>query len=73
MDYYLNRFRSKVSSVAAQVTQALPGNPIFREYEIHEQVGSAGPDLSWKIFSGTKISSKQVNFFLNIFLFNKKR
>lgn len=61
MEYYLNRFKSKVSSVAAQVSQALPGNPIFREYEVHEQVASAGPGLSWKIYSGTKNSTKQVS------------
>lgn len=66
MDYYLNRFRSKVSLVAAQVTQVLPGNPVFREYEVHDQVGSAGPGLFWKIFSGTKISNKQVSFFAYI-------
>lgn len=33
---YLNKFRSTVSStvnsVAQQVTQALPGNPIFRKH-----------------------------------------
>lgn len=61
---YLNRFRSTVNStvhsVAAQVSQALPGNPIFREYECHEQIASAGPGHSWKIYRGTKNSTKQV-------------
>ncbi|KAI6191626.1 Protein kinase domain-containing protein [Aphelenchoides bicaudatus] len=39
---YLNKFRSTVSStansIAAQVTQALPGNPIFREYDVKNPV-----------------------------------
>ncbi|KAI6244118.1 Protein kinase domain-containing protein [Aphelenchoides fujianensis] len=37
---YLNKFKSTVSSAAAQVSQAtryLPGNPLLREYELHDQ------------------------------------
>uniref|UniRef100_A0AC34G5K6 Protein kinase domain-containing protein n=1 Tax=Panagrolaimus sp. ES5 TaxID=591445 RepID=A0AC34G5K6_9BILA len=70
---YLNRFKSSIHSVAAQVTdtvtQALPGNPIFREYECHEVVATAGPGLAWKIFRGTKNSNKQA---VSIWLFDKK-
>uniref|UniRef100_A0A914R4L4 Uncharacterized protein n=1 Tax=Parascaris equorum TaxID=6256 RepID=A0A914R4L4_PAREQ len=57
---YLNRLRSTVTSVAAQVSNALPGNPVARDYEIHSQIASAGPGLSWKIHAGTKYSTKQV-------------
>lgn len=60
---YLYKFKSTVHSVAAQVSQALPGNPIFREYECHEQIASAGPGHAWKIYSGTKHSTKQVGFY----------
>ncbi|KAE9551318.1 hypothetical protein FO519_005469 [Halicephalobus sp. NKZ332] len=66
---YLYKFKSTVHSVAAQVSQALPGNPIFREYECHEQIASAGPGHAWKIYSGTKHSTKQS---VSIWLFDKK-
>jgi SCY1-like protein 2 len=66
---YLNKFRANLSSVAAQVTQALPGNPIFREYEVQECIASAGPGLCWKIYSGTKNSTKQA---VSVWLFEKK-
>lgn len=62
---YLNRFKSTVHSVAAQVSQALPGNPIFREYECGEQIASAGPGHAWKIYSGTKHTTKKVIFETN--------
>lgn len=58
---YLNKFKSTVSSVAAQVSQALPGNPVFREYDVQGQIASAGPGLAWKIYAGVKQSTKQVS------------
>uniref|UniRef100_A0A915EKZ7 Protein kinase domain-containing protein n=1 Tax=Ditylenchus dipsaci TaxID=166011 RepID=A0A915EKZ7_9BILA len=70
MDYYLNRFKSTVSTVADKVQGALPGNPIFREYEVQEQIATAGPGLSWKIYSGTKNTTKQP---VSIWLFEKKQ
>jgi hypothetical protein len=63
---YLNRIKSTVSNVAAQVhqnvSQALPGNPIFREYSVlvEEQTASAGPGLCWRIFAASKNTTKQV-------------
>uniref|UniRef100_A0A0N5AAP7 Protein kinase domain-containing protein n=1 Tax=Syphacia muris TaxID=451379 RepID=A0A0N5AAP7_9BILA len=66
---YLNKLRSTVTSVAAQVSNALPGNPIVREYEILTQVGSAGPGLSWKIYNGKKRSTQQV---VSVWMFEKK-
>lgn len=62
VDYYLNRIRSTVTSVAAQVSNALPGNPVTRDYEVLSQVGSAGPALSWKIYAAQKRSTKKVNY-----------
>ena len=77
MDYF-NRFKSTVSSVAVQVSQnvsqALPGNPILREYTIEKLLASAGPGLCWKIYSGSKNSTKQVlikqiiNWIVSIYL-----
>ncbi|KAL3098010.1 hypothetical protein niasHT_027555 [Heterodera trifolii] len=73
MDYF-QKIRSTVAaqvhSVAAQVSQALPGNPIFREYTIGTQIGSAGPGLCWKIFSGTKNTTKKE---VTIWLFEKRQ
>lgn len=60
VDYYLNRIRSTVTSVAAQVSNALPGNPVTRDYEVLSQVGSAGPALSWKVYAAQKCSTKKV-------------
>jgi SCY1-like protein 2 len=61
---YLKKIHSSVAAqvhqVAAQVNLALPGNPIFREYAVGAQIASAGPGLCWKIYSGTKNSTKQV-------------
>lgn len=64
---YLSKFRSTVSStvnsVAQQVTQALPGNPIFREYEVQNVcIASCGPAMAWKIYQGTKNTTKQVGY-----------
>ncbi|PAV55689.1 hypothetical protein WR25_03618 [Diploscapter pachys] len=66
---YFNRFRSTVTQVAEKAKNALPGNPITREYEIGEQVGSAGPGLYWKIYNGVKYSSKQP---VAVWMFDKK-
>uniref|UniRef100_A0A914XMK5 Protein kinase domain-containing protein n=1 Tax=Plectus sambesii TaxID=2011161 RepID=A0A914XMK5_9BILA len=66
---YLNRIRSTVTSVAATVSSALPGNPLLREYEVLTQIASAGPGLSWKIYSGRKHSTKQS---VALWLFEKK-
>lgn len=60
VDYYLNRIRSTVTSVAAQVSNALPGNPVTRDYEILSQVGSAGPAFNWRIYAAQKRSTKKV-------------
>ncbi|EJW76801.1 other/SCY1 protein kinase [Wuchereria bancrofti] len=69
VDYYLNRIRSTVTSVAAQVSNALPGNPVTRDYEVLSQVGSAGPTLSWKIYAAQKRSTKKP---VSVWLFEKR-
>src|SRR6218665_3496691 len=59
----LNRLRDTVSATVYQVTSnlstALPGNPLTREYELVRQVGSAGPGSIWKIYDATKKSTKE--------------
>ncbi|MCP9265083.1 SCYL2 [Dirofilaria immitis] len=69
VDYYLNRIRSTVTSVAAQVSNALPGNPVTRDYEVLSQVGSAGPAYSWKIYAAQKRSTKKP---VSVWLFEKR-
>ena len=58
----LNRLRDTVSATVYQVTNnlstALPGNPLTREYELLRQIGSAGPGLCFKIYEATKKSTK---------------
>lgn len=50
----LNRLRSTV-------TQALPGNPITKDYEVLSHKASAGPALLWKVYDGIARSSKQAS------------
>ena len=66
---YLNKFKSTVTTTVSQLSGVLPGNPVTREYEVGKQIGSAGPDLLWKIYSGHKKSTKQE---ASIFVLEKK-
>ncbi|ESP05108.1 hypothetical protein LOTGIDRAFT_151904 [Lottia gigantea] len=61
MDMF-NRIKSAVSS-------ALPGNPLQRDFDTHSQIGSGGPGLLWKIYSGVKRTTKQE---ASIFVLEKK-
>ncbi|KAL5006865.1 hypothetical protein ScPMuIL_015671 [Solemya velum] len=58
----LNKLKSAVSS-------ALPGNPLSREFDLTNQVGSCGVGLLWKIYNGIKRSTKQE---VAIFVLEKK-
>ncbi|XP_059155505.1 SCY1-like protein 2 isoform X2 [Physella acuta] len=61
MDVF-NRLKSAVTSV-------IPGNPLGRDFDIQDQVASAGPGLLWKVFSAAKKSTKEE---ASVFLFEKK-
>ena len=37
----------------------MPGNPVTRDFEVNEHVASGGPGLLWKIYSGSKKSTKE--------------
>ncbi len=50
---------STVFSTVSTIKDVLPGNPVTREFEAQEHVGSAGPGLAWKIYGGFKKSTKQ--------------
>lgn len=65
----LNKLKSTVSTTVSQLSGVLPGNPVTREYEVGKLIGSAGPDLLWKIYSGYKKSTRQE---ASIFVLEKK-
>ncbi|KAG5884489.1 hypothetical protein JTB14_001284 [Gonioctena quinquepunctata] len=61
---------SSVSTTVSQISGVLPGNPVTREYESSAHIASAGPGLLWKIYSGSKRSTKQE---ASIFVFEKRQ
>ena len=73
MESMLNRLRDTVSSTVYHVTNnlstALPGNPLTREYELLREIGSAGPGLCFKIYEATKKSTKEQ---ASLFILDKK-
>jgi len=48
-----------VFSTVSTVKDVLPGNPVTRDFEVNEHVASGGPGLLWKIYSGSKKSTKE--------------
>ncbi|KAJ8956503.1 hypothetical protein NQ318_019221 [Aromia moschata] len=61
---------SSVSSTVSQLSGVLPGNPVTREFESSAHIASAGPGLLWKIYKGSKRSTKQE---ASIFVFEKRQ
>jgi SCY1-like protein 2 len=63
MESVLNKLRDRVSSTVYQVTTnlstALPGNALTREYDLIRHVASAGPHLIFKVFDAIKKSTKE--------------
>jgi SCY1-like protein 2 len=63
MESVLNKLRDRVSSTVYQVTTnlstALPGNALTREYDLIRHVASAGPQLIFKVFDAIKKSTKE--------------
>lgn len=65
----LNKLKSTVTKVTADVTSAVMGNPVTREFEVGKHIASGGPGMSWRIYNGTKKSTKQE---VAVFVFDKK-
>lgn len=63
MESMLNKLKSTVTKVTADVTSAVMGNPVTREFEVGRHIASGGPGMSWRIYNGTKKSTKQVRKF----------
>lgn len=51
----LNKFCSTVSSTVSQLSNALPGNPVTREYEATNHIASAGTGNALKSYNSTVI------------------
>lgn len=69
MESMLNKLKSTVTKVTADVTSAVMGNPVTREFEVGKHIASGGPGMSWRIYNGTKKSTKQE---VAVFVFDKK-
>ncbi|XP_019400671.1 PREDICTED: SCY1-like protein 2 isoform X2 [Crocodylus porosus] len=69
MESMLNKLKSTVTKVTADVTSAVMGNPVTREFDVGRHIASGGNGLAWKIFDGTKKSTKQE---VAVFVFDKK-
>ncbi|KAJ3612211.1 hypothetical protein NHX12_020487 [Muraenolepis orangiensis] len=57
MESMLNKLKSTVTKVTADVTSAVMGNPVTREFEVGRHIASGGPGLCWRIYNGTKKDS----------------
>lgn len=64
-----NKFYSSVHTTVSQLSGVLPGNNVTREYEVLDQVCTAGVGLLWKVYNGYKKSTKQE---VSVFVFEKK-
>uniref|UniRef100_A0A3Q3A9J7 SCY1 like pseudokinase 2 n=1 Tax=Kryptolebias marmoratus TaxID=37003 RepID=A0A3Q3A9J7_KRYMA len=69
MESMLNKLKSTVTKVTADVTSAVMGNPVTREFEVGRHIASGGPGLCWRIYNGSKKSTKQE---VAVFVFDKK-
>ncbi|XP_029455593.1 SCY1-like protein 2 [Rhinatrema bivittatum] len=69
MESMLNKLKNTVTKVTADVTSAVMGNPVTREFDVGRHIASGGNGLAWKIFHGTKKSTKQE---VAVFVFDKK-
>lgn len=69
MESMLSKLKSTVTKVTADVTGAVMGNPVTREFEVGKHIASAGPGLVWKVYHGIKKSTKQE---VAVLVFDKK-
>lgn len=66
---FINRARSTLTNAVQQGVVTVMGNPVIRECEMGEQIGTAGPALMWKVYKAKKKSSKQP---VALWVFEKK-
>uniref|UniRef100_A0A8W7Q3H7 Protein kinase domain-containing protein n=1 Tax=Anopheles coluzzii TaxID=1518534 RepID=A0A8W7Q3H7_ANOCL len=66
----INKIYSSVSQTVSTLSAVFLGNPLTKDYDIAEHIGSAGTELVWKIYTGSKRTTKEV---ASIFVFDKKQ
>ncbi|ETN58416.1 hypothetical protein AND_010006 [Anopheles darlingi] len=66
----INKFYTSVSQTVSTLSSVFLGNPLTKEYDIAEHIGSAGTEFIWKIYTGCKRSTKEP---AAIFVFDKKQ
>uniref|UniRef100_A0A2I3RUY8 Protein kinase domain-containing protein n=1 Tax=Pan troglodytes TaxID=9598 RepID=A0A2I3RUY8_PANTR len=54
MESMFNKLKSTVTEVTADVTSAVMGNPVTREFDVGRHIASGGSGLAWKIFNGVQ-------------------
>ena len=55
----MNNYYKNAQCLGQLINGVIPGNPVTREYEIKDKMGTAGPSLLWVIYAATKKSSGQ--------------
>ncbi|MEJ1277120.1 ARP6 actin-related protein 6 [Cricetulus griseus] len=60
---------SRLRVYIVQLKSAVMDNPVTREFDVGRHIASGGNGLAWKIFNGTKKSTKQE---VAVFVFDKK-
>uniref|UniRef100_A0A182VYH3 Protein kinase domain-containing protein n=1 Tax=Anopheles minimus TaxID=112268 RepID=A0A182VYH3_9DIPT len=66
----INKIYSSVSQTVSTLSAVFLGNPLTKDYDIAEHIGSAGTEFVWKIYTGSKRSTKEA---ASIFVFDKKQ
>ncbi|XP_053680677.1 SCY1-like protein 2 [Anopheles nili] len=66
----INKIYTSVSQTVSTLSSVFLGNPLTKEYDIAEHIGSAGTEFVWKIYTGCKRSTKET---ASIFVFDKKQ
>ncbi|XP_050068777.1 SCY1-like protein 2 [Anopheles maculipalpis] len=66
----INKIYSSVSQTVSTLSAVFLGNPLTKDYDIAEHIGSAGTEFVWKIYTGSKRSTKEP---ASIFVFDKKQ
>ncbi|XP_068163107.1 SCY1-like protein 2 isoform X1 [Antennarius striatus] len=69
MESMLNKLKSTVTKVTADLTSSVMGNPVTREFEVGRHIASGGPGTCWRIYDGIKKSTKQE---VAVFVFEKR-
>jgi SCY1-like protein 2 len=56
-------------SLFERLKSAVKGNPVLREYDLGQQIASAGPGLFWRVYQGVKKTTRKD---VAVFIFDKK-